>query len=381
MPGHRAHRAANATTLAATLRRGWPLGVALALVLLAVVAWRGPLAEYLWPQARAEVLRARAAQALAQGRLSASDGSGARELYEAALAMDPDRDDALLGLARVADAALVRSRAAIGQERFADAGRDLALARALDAPRARVDPVATLLREREAARAGIGQLLARATAARAAHRLDGSEDAALPLYQRVLSLRPRMLEALEGREDALADLLQSAQAALTRGDLATASGIVAAARGYDAGHAGLPGIEAALAGARENARAQAQHQRRAASLRHPGSPSRQRAQPALLQLDAVAVADARRCYQDRLRRNDLGRARDCLDRWQSLAADDAGLSPARRRLAERWLAHGEERLGAGEVQRAAAALVAARRIDPATPGLDAFAERLRAAGP
>lgn len=349
--------------------------MALGLVLLAVVAWRGPLAEYLWPRARAEVLRAQAAQALAQGRLSASDGSGARELYEAALAIDPDRDDALLGLARVADAALVRARAAIGQERFADAGRDLALARVLDAPRARVDPVATLLREREAARAGIGQLLARAAAARAAHRLDGGEDAALPLYQRVLSLRPRMLEALEGREDALADLLQSAQAALTRGDLATASAIVIAARGYDAGHAGLPGIEAALAGARENARAQEQGQRRKAS------PSRQRAPSARLPQDAAGAADARRCYQDRLRNNDLGRAQACLDRWQSLAADDVDLSPARRRLAERWLAHGEERLGAGEVQRAAAALVAARRIDPATPGLDAFAERLRAAGP
>ena len=73
-------------------RSWWPMAAAtigVALILLLVV--RQPLADWLWPDTRAQALREEAAAALAAGHLSAEDGSGARELYEAALAMDPDR--------------------------------------------------------------------------------------------------------------------------------------------------------------------------------------------------------------------------------------------------------------------------------------------------
>ena len=234
------------------LPRGWRwLAVLVAALLVAVMVWRRPLADYLWPRARAEALRIQATQALSRGRLSVDDGSGARELYEASLVLDPDREDARLGLAHVASAALARATVAITQDRIPDAQRDLALARELDAPRAQVAPVERMLHDYQLARARIPQLLAQAAAARAAHRLDGDAGAALPLYQRILALRPRTLEALEGREDALADLLQGARDALARGDLADASARAAAARGYDPGHAGLPGVEAALANACE----------------------------------------------------------------------------------------------------------------------------------
>ena len=49
-------------------------------------------------------------------------------------------------------------------------------------------------------------------------------------------------------------------------------------------------------------------------------------------------------------------------------------------LAQRWLAVGNERLGAGEIERAQRALALARAIDPGVPGLDDFRQRLRAAG-
>src|SRR5690606_966617 len=127
----------------------WLLGFALLATLLLVV-FRKPLADQIWPQTRAQALRAQAAQALAQGRLTAPDGSGARELYEAALAMDPDRDEARVGLARVAEAALARARDETAQDRFADAHASLRLARALSVPRAEADRVAARLREREA---------------------------------------------------------------------------------------------------------------------------------------------------------------------------------------------------------------------------------------
>lgn len=478
-----------------------PTLCAIAVALALLLGFRRPLAERLWPQTRAQVLRAQAAQALAQGRLSAADGSGARELYEAALAMDPDRNEARDGLMQVAQAALARAQGAIAAGRFEEAHRDLALAQALSVPRAQADAVAAQLRAREAARAGIAQLLMRAARARAEHRLDGSDTAALPLYQRVLALQPERVEALEGREDALADLLQEARQALARGELAPAAAMIAAARGYDAGHGDLPGAEAALARALEQARQRAEGDRRrgrldaaaqgyrallaidagdaeaaqglervgvawaqraerlasdfrfadagaaleraralapqdsavATAARHVvraqqakarlGSPlsarERRRRVQALL-ADAVAAEGrgdllappgdsafdklraaraiapgdaavrrasarllpaARECFDRELRGNNLGRADACLDAWQALDGDSAGVAQARQRLAGRWLAYGDERLAAGELPRARAALAAARANDPAAPGLDAFEQRLRAASP
>ena len=45
-------------------------------------------------------------------------------------------------------------------------------------------------------------------------RLHGADDAALPLYARVLALQPKHLHALEGRDDALSALLRQARTAL-----------------------------------------------------------------------------------------------------------------------------------------------------------------------
>src|SRR5690606_39157323 len=209
----------------------WVAGFALAAVVLLVV-FRRPLADQLWPQTRAQALRAQAAQALAQGRLTAPDGSGARERYEAALAMDPDRDDAREGPGRVAEVALAQAREATAQDRFADAHASLRLARALSVPRADAEAVAARLREREASHAGIPRLLAQADAAREAGRLTGDDKAALPLYQRILVLQPENIRALEGREDALGELLQQARAQLRAGELAEATAAIAAARRF-----------------------------------------------------------------------------------------------------------------------------------------------------
>lgn len=475
--------------------------VGVAVLLLALLLLRRPLADWLWPETRVQALRDQAATALAQGRLSASDGTGARELYEAALAIDPDRNDAREGLMRVAQAALARARTAIAADRYAEAHRALHLANALSVPRAQADVVATQLRQREASRAGIANLLAQASAARRAHRLDGTQDAALPLFQRVLALQPDRLEALEGREDALADLLQQAQQALQHGQLPEAADMIAAARGYDPGHGDLPVAQAQLARAIEQARQQAdrdlrrgrlqqasdgyqallridrddaaaqrallkvaaayaqraqrlasnfnfrdadvalgqaralapdagsvtaavQHIARAhqaqARLASPLS-SRERqirvrrllteadaaqargdlltppgdsafdklraaraiapGDPAVRRASARLLPTAQSCFEDQLRGNNLGRARGCLDAWIALAGSGNALSRARRRLAQRWLAVGDERLGAGDVQGATVALASARVVDPATPGIDAFWQRLQAASP
>lgn len=478
----------------------WWLGGA-ALLALALGLLRAPIAERLWPETRAQVLREQAAAALAAGRLTAGDGSGARELYEAALAIDPDRSDAHAGLGEVAEAALGQARTALAQERFADAHAHLRLARELSVPKAPADAVAEALRKREAAKAGLDGMVERAATARAAGRFeeDGDGDAALPLYARVLELQPDHAEALRGREDAIADVLAAAREALRTGDLGGAAKGIATARRYDAGHVDLPDASArlteetdavhrradahlrrgrlsqaaadyralqALAGRDEAAReglsavaaayaqragrlaadfefaaaeaeiAQAgeldpaspavtearRHLERARQARarlapRMPSPARERRVRELLAAAAAAEArgdlvtppgesaydriasaralapdsaqvlraaarllpSAQTCFERELRGNSLGRARACLDARASLGDDAGALAQSRRRLALRWLAIGDERLGAGELQAAGAALAAARRTDPAVPGIEDFDGRLRAA--
>ena len=471
---------------------------ALALVAVLVVT-RAPLADRLWPQNRVQQLTGEAALSLARGHLTAADGSGARELYEAALAVDPDRGEARAGLARVAETALLRAREASAQNRFEDAHAALQLARELAVPREHADAVAAQLRAREAGHAGLDALASRAGEALAAGRLDGDEDAALPLYARVLALEPGRAEALRGREDALSALLEQARAQLRAGDIPAAAAAIAAVRRYDAGHVDLPDTQArfteeldavrrradadlgrgridaaasawqsllrydaaderarqglqraaaahaqqaqrlaadyrfaeadaALAQARalspdsaavSAAQANVERIRRDHAQRQAGQgTARQTARVAqLLQQAAAAEARgdlltppgdsaydklraaqalaprdrevqatvarllpaARACFDRSLSANSLGRAADCLEARSLLGDNEAGMAQARRRLAQRWLAIGDERLAGGQLATARTALSTARAIDPETPGIAEFEQRLRTA--
>lgn len=486
---------------AAFVRSRWLpwAGIAFAALFLLVIAFRQPLADRIYPENRIHALQQQAAQAMAQGHLTASDGSGARELYEAALALDPDRNGAIQGLMRVAEAALAQARAAVTRNRFKEAHGALQLARELSAPRSKTDAIATALRRREAEHADIENLLGAATAAHRAGRLDGAEDAALPLYQRIIALEPEHDRALEGREDALADLLQQAQNRLQQDQLVEAAVLVKTVREYDAGHVGLPEAQARLVHAAEHEKRRAlqalqrkrpqvaldawravlqalpddadaqagiertgahyarQAERMAsdfrfveaeAALRHARainpqapcvraaqahlqrvrelqtrtagtSPTRGQQQRVARLLAEAAEAEARgdwltppgesaydkmraaqslapanvevkravarvvpaasRCYEDELRSNRLRRASVCLDAWQQLAPADNRIADGKRRLAQRWIAVGAERLGAGEIAFATQALASAKALDPKAQGLAEFSERVRSA--
>ncbi len=477
------------------------MAVAVVLLIALLLALRGPIAERLWPVAEAEALRLQAETALQQGRLSADDGRGARELYEAAIAIDPDRAELRSGLTRVAQAAVQEARAAAERGAFDEAHRQLALARALSAPQAQTDAVAEILRRREVAVAGIDVMLRAADAARTAGHLDGTADAALPLYGRILELQPKHLKALEGREDSLGILLQNAREALKRGELAKASATIAIVQHYDRGHADLPDVQALLTQVADEVRRRADRDLRAGRLSRaavgyrqwqasgvdaqaandalaevarahvrnaraaaadfrfdrakealdaaqslapelaelaPAREALQRAErakqgagpalsPRMLHrrvralLDEAATAEARgdwltppgdsaydklraaralapddadvrrasarilprarECFENELRDNRLQRARVCLDARIALEDERRAIVDARGRLAQRWVAVGEERLGAGDLDGARAAHDAARGLDPRATGLAEFAERLRAASP
>ena len=228
----------------------WALLVA-AVVFLLLVLFRAPLANWFWNEPQIEQLLDRGDHALAAGRLTAADGSGAREWYQAALALDGDRPQARAGLARTGQAALEQARRALQAGDLQAAQRGLDLARELQVPQRDADAVAHALRVRHQTGAGLGVLLGRAEAALQAGRLDGTADSALPLFQQVLSLAPNQLRALEGREDALSELLRQARAAAEQGDVARAAPLLQRARSFDAGHIDLPASEAALNSALE----------------------------------------------------------------------------------------------------------------------------------
>ena len=483
---------------------GWHwVAIAVFLVVVLLLLLRQPMADWLWPETRAQRLRDEAAQALSAGKLTAPDGSGARELYEAALALDPDRIDARDGLNRVGQAALAQARTAMARRQYQQAHRALALASELSIPRGQIDALREQLRRHEAASTGIDDLLQQAAAARAEGRLDGSDFAALPLYQRVLELQPGRTEALEGREDTLSDLLQQARKQFASGDLAAASAKVKRVQAADPAHVELPDALAELNRAAELRRSQSNHELRRNQLQSAleGYRTLLQADPddvearrgviavaaahaqrsehlaadfhfdeaeaelgearAIATQDAVEVAaidearqhlvrarqsqrqmnnplpvaqrqkrlaqllaDARQaeargdlltppgdsafdklrsaraiapqdarvkaasarlttaaatCFRDALRNNSLVRAGACLDARRTLEGDNAAVREDRRELAQRWIAMGDQRLGAGEVQGAQAALTAARALDPAAEGLAGFAERVRAA--
>src|SRR5690606_38313802 len=94
--------------------------------------------------------------------------------------------------------------------------------------------------------------------------------------------------------------------------------------------------------------------------------------PAVRKATARLLPAARQCFERGLRDINLRLARACFDARVAVESDAAALAITRRRLAARWLAIGEERLGAVEVAGGGAELTSARALAPATPGLVDF---------
>ena len=470
------------------------LAASVLLALLAALLLHNALGRWLWPDPRYDALRQRAELALQAGKLSAADGSGARELFEAALALQPDQLEAREGLERVAQAAMARADAQIGAGDVSQAQAALQLAQALQAPTLRTDALAARVQAMQLA-GNLGDLLAKARAAHAVGHLDGGPDAALPLYQEILQTHPRNQQALEGREDALGDLLRPAAAALVRGQLPQVADLIQRAERFDLGFSALPALHAGLAHALEQRGGQVRQllarrqvgaavrvcqplraitlqplpepcvaplgdallhaanaavadfrldeakqllvlaseagvapdrlqqvqrhlllaSRTSAHLMVASTPRGKAHVTRLLQQAAVAQSQehwltplgesawdrlrearalapndprvqhavqamqlaAHACHATAMRDNNLGRARECLDAWRQLAPNEPVLLSAQRRLAERWLAVGDERLRAGDVRGARTALERAQQVDPGVPGSEALAQRLQ----
>ncbi len=392
-------------------------------VLLALSHWREPLGRLLVPDPPLTRQLAAAELALQRGQLSRPDGRGARELFQAVLAVDPDHPGARDGLNRVRDAALALADAALNVGDRVRARQALGLATALSAPAAELHPREARLRAAEATWQDVEQLLAQGQG----WLREGRDGQALAAFEQVLQSQPGNALALEGRRLVLSEWLRQAEQRSSDGELAVAERLVGQVLAHDPSHLDLPGVQARL-GERQAAQARRPAEAAAAVvaasatsavpeslpmvdtgqrpidhprltrllaqadqaivagqlLEPPGDSAWDRLKAASAQApDDAAVAQAlvrfqqaaRECFEREALANRLSAAEHCLAA-RSLRESPQVLADAHRRLALRWLALGSERIGQNEPELAQRALDSARRLDPRTPGLGELQRRL-----
>ena len=228
----------------------WAFG-ALVVAALAWAAWnRQDDLRDLLPRTGFNDTLARAQQALDAGRLTSTQGDGARELFLAARAQDPDSDTARRGLDEVARRLLERARAAIAAGDPAAARNALDGARELSGGGAAVEELERSLKQLESRDEEVAQLLDQAQDALSAGRIVGADGAAA-LYQRVLEGESGNALASSGLVRSADALAAQADAALSAGNAATAQ-----ARADDIArilptYTGLPELMGRLTRARE----------------------------------------------------------------------------------------------------------------------------------
>jgi serine/threonine-protein kinase PpkA len=333
--------------------------VLLALGLVAGGAWhyqdelRGLL-----PATRMNELLAQADQALIENRLTRPDGQGARELYGAALALDPDSQAARQGLQRVGARLLDAARAALASNDLSAARAALAKARELSVPAGDADAVQQAIDARATQDVELGSLIERGQAAREAGRLDQGDDSAVALYRRALAAAPGNALATAGLRDTLTAMLERARALAVAGEYDAAGVQIEAVAAIDPAHLGLPEARGHLAQARgqQQAALDAQlavaddlfergkwmapasgnaHQVYRAVL--DADPANARARQGLRRLSEGLVAQAQRQMAD----FEFERARGLLDQAERVDADSPGLGAARARLREVERKHSE----------------------------------------
>ncbi len=325
----------------------WALGL-LALLLIGAYSQRDVLRDRLLPS-RNEALLTQADEALRERRLVGQEPPGARELFQAVLALDPDNARARAGLAQVAENLLSEARAAIAHDRMDEARQWLGRARDAEAPAREIEQIEADIRNRAQHDDRLADLVGRAQTALAAGRLDAANEGALALYAQALAVDPSSSVALAGRREALSLLLDRARQHTDEGKFAEAQAQIDAVTVVDAAHLGLPEALTQLAQARQQA-GEATN-----ALIAEGDALRKRGR-----LISPAGDNARERY------------RSALAREPNVQADD-GL----RAIAAALVQQASKRMADYEFEPAAALLDEAAATQASAPGLSAARTRLR----
>lgn len=342
--------------------------------------------------------RARAAQA--QGRLEQVP-DGALALYLEVLQLQPDNALALLGRSEILSGLVVQAQQALARGQL-DQAEALA-ARVVQADPSHLELPALKARLGEAQQQRQRERDAQLAGAHGELRA-GLPERAAQAFIALLVADPASADARQGLDEAAATMAARAGREAADFDFPAAEASLRLAREWQPSSPAIAAAERRLAQSRaaqgqlpvadparlavlvEHARsamrrgdlieppgASAWDLLRQAAAIAPGSPEVR---------DAVAEYDrrARACFEDELAGNRLSRAQSCLDARAARDAGSPGLLTDRRRLADRWLAFADERLGANELVLARRALASATALDPTHPGLAAIAERLVRAG-
>jgi hypothetical protein len=231
-------------------RRGW-----LVLLLLLVLALAGGLwlnqnrLRGMLPRTDFNTVLAQAQQALQDGRLDGQDGSSARELFQAAVALEPDNDRARDGLRQVGQAMLAQADAALQAGQLAQAAQQATVARELLGGGSDIDRLDRAIAGARAAQVHTVDLVDQAQQALAAGKLDGP-DGAGALYQRVLRADPANAVAAHGLDQVGYALAVQARAALDAKDAATADARIEQLAALQPNNGALPALRALQAQAR-----------------------------------------------------------------------------------------------------------------------------------
>lgn len=320
----------------------------LVLAVLALIVFREPISRRLVPDPRMNQQLELAQAALKRGDLSRADGRGARELFEAALAIDPDQVAARDGLQQVRDAAIARAESSLQKHLLASAGKDLALAKDLSAPAVTLQPLQARLHDLEYAGGDVARLWQQAQA-------PGLPPAqALARYEQILAIAPDDAQALQARDDLLGRWLVDAEKQIRAGEVGKAQALVAEVVAHDPGHLDLPAVQADLGAALSRVKQQqsrwltaanselqqGQAQRAAADYRRVLSlgpePS---ATDGLQRCSALMAAQAERQAAD----FDFRRAEQSLALAREWSPDSPAVAMAFRRVTQSHLA--QRRLG------------------------------------
>jgi tetratricopeptide (TPR) repeat protein len=229
-------------------RGGWLIPLLL-LVLVGVFAalWlnQGRLRGML-PRTGFNDVLTRAQQALQSGRLDGQDGSSARELFQAAMALEPDNDRARDGLHQVGEAELAQADAAVQAGDLDRATRQAAQARELLGGGSDVDRLDQSINRARTTKVQTVDLVGQAQQALTAGTLDG-EHGAGALYRRVLQSDPGNAVAAHGLDQVGDALAARAHTALDAGDSDTANASIEQLAALQPNNGALPALRAAQA--------------------------------------------------------------------------------------------------------------------------------------
>lgn len=225
-------------------RRGWLLPLLLLLIAGAGVLWfnqnrlRGML-----PRTDFNTVLTQAQQALQDGRLDGQDGTSARELFQAAAALEPDNDRARDGLRQVGQAELAQADRALQAGNLAQAAQQAAVARELLGGGSDVDRLDHAISGARARQMQTVDVVDEARQAFAAGKLSGP-DGAGALYQRVLRADPDNAVAAHGLDQVGYALAVQARNAFDAKDAATADASVEQLAALQPNNGALPSLRA-----------------------------------------------------------------------------------------------------------------------------------------